>query len=190
MSQLRNILGKKITKKIKQGQMKGINLFKLKKTILKKDMKAGSNLILKTILCFALFSNFLYAEEKISSTTLLNLNELKPSFEEIDETKESSNYKQSLKNKKKTFKNKKNSHAVLIGLDKITAKSSKIIVNLNEPRKFGQLEIKVLKCGKVLSNNRINDVAYLQVKDLTKEDNDKVFDHAIYDIQLLNCYNV
>ena len=37
---------------------------------------------------------------------ILNLNELKPSFEEIDETKESSNYKQSLKNKKKTFKNK------------------------------------------------------------------------------------
>ena len=63
----------------------------------------------------------------------------------------------------------------LIGLDKITAKSSKIIINLNETQKFGQLEIKVLKCGKVLSNNKINDVAYLQVKDLTKEDNDKVF---------------
>ena len=72
---------------------------------------------------------------------------------------------QSLKQKKKTLKNKKiNSHAVLIGLDKITAKSSKIIINLNETQKFGQLEIKVLKCGKVLSNNKINDVAYLQVK--------------------------
>ena len=168
-------------------------------------MKVGSNLS-KTFLCFVLLSNFLYAEEKISSTPLLNLNELKPSFEEIDETKETSTLNQSLKQKKKTLKNKKNSHAVLIGLDKITAKSSKIIINLNETQKFGQLEIKVLKCGKVLPNNKINDVAYLQVNDLTKEDNDKVFifngwtfssdpsltpfDHAIYDIQLLNCYNV
>ena len=36
-----------------------------------------------------------------------------------------------------------------MGLDKITAKSSKIFVNLNEPKKFGPLEIKILKCGKV-----------------------------------------
>ena len=62
-------------------------------------MKVGSNLS-KTFLCFVLLSNFLYAEEKISSTPLLNLNELKPSFEEIDETKESSNLNQSLKQKK------------------------------------------------------------------------------------------
>ena len=41
------------------------------------------------------------------------------------------------------------SHAVLIGLDKITAKSSKIIINLDEVKKFGPLEIKILKCGKV-----------------------------------------
>ena len=48
-------------------------------------MKVGSNL---SKLFFALFccQISLYAEEKISSTPLLNLNELKPSFEEIDET--------------------------------------------------------------------------------------------------------
>ena len=62
------------------------------------------------------------------------------------------------------------------------------------------------KCGKVKVNNRIDDVAYMQVKDLTKNEDDKVFifngwtfasdpsltpfDHAIYDLQLLNCYNV
>ena len=40
-------------------------------------------------------------------------------------------------------------HATLIGLDKITAKS-KIVVNIDEPKKFGPLEIKVLKCGKVM----------------------------------------
>ena len=91
----------------------------------------------------------------------------------------------------------------MIGLDKITAKSSELIVNLNESKKFGPLEIKVLKCGKVKIDNKIDSVAYMQVKDLTKNENDKVFifngwtfasdpsltpfDHAIYDLQLVGC---
>ena len=109
--------------------------------------------------------------------------------------------------KKKKHKNSTNfPHAVLIGLDKITAKSSEIIVNINEVKKFGPLEIKILKCGKVKVNNKLDNVAYMQVKDFTKNENEKVFifngwtfssdpsltpfDHAIYDIQLLNCFNV
>ena len=104
--------------------------------------------------------------------------------------------------KKKDIKNLKSSQAILIGLDKITAKSSELVVNLNESKKFGPLEIKVLKCGKVKINNKVDSVAYMQVKDLTKNENDKVFifngwtfasnpsltpfDHAIYDLQLLN----
>ena len=99
----------------------------------------------------------------------------------------------------------KPSQAILIGLDKITAKSAKIIINLNETKKFGPLEIKVLKCGKVKVNNKNDSVAYIQVKDLTKNENEQVFifngwtfssnpsltpfDHAIYDLQLLNCKN-
>ena len=111
-----------------------------------------------------------------------------------------------LKKKKKQDNISNSSHAVLIGLDKITAKSSKIKVNINEVKKYGPLEIKILKCGQVLVNNRIGDVAYMQVKDLTKNENEKVFifngwtfssdpnltpfDHAIYDLQLLNCYKI
>ena len=94
----------------------------------------------------------------------------------------------------------------LIGLDKITAKTSEIIINLGEVKKFGPLEIKVLKCGKVDANNMNNSVAYLQVKDSSVNKNEKVFifngwtfssdptiapfDHAIYDLQLINCDNV
>ena len=97
----------------------------------------------------------------------------------------------------------KSSQAVLIGLDKITAKSTELIVNLNESKAFGPLEIKILRCGKVKVNNKTDSVAYMQVKDLTKNDNEQVFifngwtfasdpsltpfDHAIYDLQLLNC---
>ena len=57
----------------------------------------------------------------------------------------------------------------LLGLDKITAKSSELIVNLNERKKFGPLEIKILKCGKVKVDNKTDSVAYMQVKDLTKK---------------------
>ena len=78
---------------------------------------------------------------------------------------------------------------------------------MGETKKFGPLEIKVLKCGKVNSENISDDnAAYLQVKDLSVSQNEKVFifngwtfssdstinpfDHAIYDLQLINCNNV
>ena len=70
-------------------------------------------------------------------------------------------------------------------------------------KQFGRLEIKILKCGKLKLTIKIDSVAYMQVKDLTKNDNEQVFifngwtfasdpsltpfDHAIYDLQLLNC---
>tara|TARA_Y100001958_G_C20709912_1_gene212011 strand:- start:68 stop:466 length:399 start_codon:yes stop_codon:yes gene_type:complete len=130
------------------------------------------------------------------------LEKIKPSFEEEDVKTENQITTNSIK-KKKRNKLIENSQATLIGLDKITAKSSEILVKLNEPKKFGQLEIKILKCGKVKNENKIDDVAYMQVKDLTKSENEKVFifngwtfasdpsltpfDHAIYDLQLLNC---
>ena len=124
----------------------------------------------------------------------------------MNEENEDSINNVSIKNKKNLNKNVNFSHAVIIGLDKITAKSSKLIINLDEIKKFGPLEIKILKCGKVKVNNKTDDVAYMQVKDLTKNENEKVFifngwtfasdpsvapfDHAIYDLQLLNCYNI
>ena len=88
-------------------------------------------------------------------------------------------------------------------LIKLLLNHQNLIVNLNETKKFGPLEIKILKCGKVKVNNKIDSVAYMQVKDLTKNENEQVFifngwtfasdpsltpfDHAIYDLQLLNC---
>ena len=166
-------------------------------------MKLGNKVILIIILFF--FSiDFLISEEKIISTPLINVDRITPSFEELQEENESISLNQNLKEKKGT-NTLKSSQAILIGLDKITAKSSELIINLNESKKFGPLEIKILKCGKVKVNNTTDSVAYMQVKDLTKNENEKVFifngwtfasdpsltpfDHAIYDIQLLNCRN-
>ena len=158
------------------------------------------------LISFIFLYNLSLAENTITSTPLINLNKIKPSFEELNDTNEKITINKNLKEKKKSNNPIKFSYAVLIGLDRITAKSTKLIVNLKEAKKFGPLEIKILKCGKVKVHNKMDDVAYMQVKDLTKNENEKVFifngwtfasdpsltpfDHAIYDIQLLNCYNV
>ncbi len=165
-------------------------------------MKLGDKLFFLFFLLIIFFSFSSKSDDKIISTPLLNLEKIKPSFEEEDVKTENQITTNSIK-KKKRNKLIENSQATLIGLDKITAKSSEILVKLNEPKKFGQLEIKILKCGKVKNENKIDDVAYMQVKDLTKSENEKVFifngwtfasdpsltpfDHAIYDLQLLNC---
>ena len=164
-------------------------------------MKLGNNIYLILIMFF-FSSNFSYAEEKISTSPLLNIEDIKPSFEELEEVNENTSLRKDLK-EKKIFSNLQSSQAILIGLDKITAKSSELIINLNQSKKFGPLEIKILKCGKIKMNNKIDSVAYMQVKDLSKNDNEKVFifngwtfasepsltpfDHAIYDLQLINC---
>ncbi len=166
-------------------------------------MKLGNSIFLYIILIlFSYTFNTSFSDEKITSAPLINVDEIKPSFEELDVENENVLSKQKLK-EKKISPRLKSAQAILIGLDKITAKSSKLVVNLNESKQFGPLEIKILKCGKVKVNNRIDSVAYMQVKDLTKNENEQVFifngwtfasdpsltpfDHAIYDLQLLNC---
>tara|TARA_B100000575_G_C22819318_1_gene482051 strand:+ start:104 stop:613 length:510 start_codon:yes stop_codon:yes gene_type:complete len=169
-------------------------------------MIPGNKIKLIVILIFSIQSISTFAEDVIATSPLINLNEIQPSFENIDEKSENLNNSQKLKQKRKQNQKLKSSHAILIGLDKITAKSSEIKVNINESKKYGPLEIKILKCGKVKVNNKIDDVAYMQVKDLTKNENEKVFifngwtfssdpnltpfDHAIYDLQLLNCFKI
>ncbi len=163
-------------------------------------MRLGNSVIVILIIFFSY--NFLKSEEKITTTPLINVDEITPSFEELEEENENLNFNQNFKEKKK-FNSLKSSQAILIALDKITAKSLKIVVNLNESKRFGPLEIKILKCGRVKINNINDSVAYMQVKDLTKNDNEQVFifngwtfasdpsltpfDHAIYNLQLLNC---
>ena len=171
--------------------------------VLKKNMKPGNKIYLISIFFF-ISTFFSYAEERIATSPLINIDKIKPSFEEIEEENENISLNQNLKERKSELK-LESSQAILIGLDKITAKSSELVVNLNEIKQFGPLEIKILKCGKIKVNNKTDSVAYMQVQDLTKNENEQVFifngwtfasdpsltpfDHAIYDLQLLNCSN-
>ena len=88
---------------------------------------------------------------------------------------------------------------------KITAKTSEINIKIGETIKFGVLDIKVLKCGKIKSKSSRSEAAYIQVKDSSEIQNEQVFifngwtfssnpsiapiDHAIYDIWLVSCEN-
>ena len=89
-------------------------------------------------------------------------------------------------------------------LDKISSKNELINLRINEEIIYKDLAIKIIKC----TNSELDDnpeiKAYIQVRDLTKDDNDKVFvfngwmfssspsiapfDHPVYDIWLVNCY--
>ena len=160
------------------------------------------------IYLFFFFSSILAAEDKITTVPLVNLENLKPSFE-----KEDSESKNILNNKKINLKEKKTNKAEtneikvnIVALDKITAKTSDLHILLGETKKFGVLEIKALQCGSIKSSTEPGHAAYIQVKDLSENKNDQVFvfngwtiststtlrplDHPVYDFWLVSCNNV
>ena len=169
-------------------------------------MNLGNSKLILSIFLFFLYSFSTLSEDKILSTPLINLKELKPSFEGVDQLLNEEIDSGKIKDKKKNSHKTNILNAQLIGLDKITAKTLDITINLGEVKKFGPLEIKILKCGKLNLENKKVSVAYLQVKDLTENENEKIFifngwtfssdptiapfDHAIYDLQLVSCNNV
>mgnify|MGYP006102361453 FL=1 len=160
---------------------------------------------------FILLINFflpLNAEEKISVVPLINLENLKPSFEKEDLEAQNILNKENLSLKEKKVKEIKSGTTMvnIIALDKITAKTSDINLFLGETKKFGLLEIKALKCGNVESQSGEGQAAYIQVKDLSDNLNNQVFvfngwtfsssttlnplDHPVYDFWLVGCENV
>ena len=89
-------------------------------------------------------------------------------------------------------------------LDKISSKNELVNLINGEELIYKDLAIKSMKCTNSEFDDNPEIKAYIQVRDLTKNDNDKVyvfngwmfssspsiapFDHAVYDIWLINCY--
>ena len=174
-------------------------------------MKLGKFKIL--IFIFFLSNYFsVFADDKIETVPLINLDELSPTFEEdkdelekIEENNNNLNNQQT--NLKKTkIKRSNKIHVNLKALDKITAKTSTFRLAVGEKKFFGSLEIKALKCQASESTDSIDAVAYLQVRDLSIKDNNQVFlfngwtfassptlrsiDHPIYDLWITSCENI
>jgi len=154
------------------------------------------------------FSTTIFAEDKITTVPLVNLEKLQPSFEKEDtESKNISNNENVNLKEKKTIQMKtKETRVNIVALDRITAKTSDLHILLGETKKFGLLEIKALKCGSVQSLTEPGHVAYIQVKDFSENKSEQVFifngwtfssstnlrplDHPIYDFWLVSCDNV
>ena len=171
-------------------------------------MKLGKIKLFYIIFIFSIFFT-LNADEKILSAPIINLENLEPSYENLENEKENTT-NSNTKIKKRNIIGEKSDNfnfVNLIGLDKITAKTIPIKIKLGETAKFGILEIKALKCGTSNSpETKNNSVAYLQVRDISENQNEKVFifngwtfssnpslapiDHAIYDVWLVGCGNV
>ena len=89
-------------------------------------------------------------------------------------------------------------------LDKVSSKNSILNFEIGKEEKFENLIIKFLKCKVSEFDDSPEITAYMQVKDITEKDNDKVFifndwtfssspslrpfDHPVYDIWLVSCY--
>ena len=176
-------------------------------------MKHGNFKVIFLLFIF-FFANTttLFAEDQIQSVPLINLEELSPTFEEDkdeldknDENNISSNFDEDILKDSNLTKSDK-IYINLKALDKITAKTSSFRIAIGDKKFFGPLEIKALKCQLFEGENSSDTVAYLQVKDFSTKDNDRVFffngwtfassptlqsiDHPIYDLWITGCENI
>ena len=166
-------------------------------------------------LCFLLIfinGSPVFGDDKIESAPLINLEELSPTFEEdkielekLEDKNITSNKSNNILNKIKTSKDDK-IYINLEALDKITAKTSSIRMAIGDKKFFGPLEIKALKCQLSEGKDVSDTVAYIQVKDLSEKDNNRVFlfngwtfassptlksiDHPVYDLWITGCENI
>jgi hypothetical protein len=89
-------------------------------------------------------------------------------------------------------------------LDKISSKNTLVKLTNGELKTFKDLSIKSLKCKNSEFDDNPEITAYIQVKDLTDQNNNEVFvfngwmfssspsitpfDHPVYDVWLVKCY--
>ena len=95
--------------------------------------------------------------------------------------------------------------AELSVLDKVSSKNTNIKIQVGKEFLFQNLNIKVLKCYNSEFDDDPEVTAFMQVKDSTMNNNDKVFifndwtfasspsirpfDHPVYDVWLKKCYS-
>ena len=89
-------------------------------------------------------------------------------------------------------------------LDRVSSKNNLLKIKIGEEKKYKNLLIKSLKCKNSEFDDNPEITAYIQVIDLTSNNNDEVFvfndwtfsssptinpfDHPVYDIWLMKCY--
>ena len=95
--------------------------------------------------------------------------------------------------------------AVLTILDKVNSQSEIVEVEIGREFRFKNLSINILKCNNSKFDDDPEVTAYMQVRDIVNQDENKVFifndwtfasspsirpfDHPVYDIWLKKCYS-
>ena len=90
-------------------------------------------------------------------------------------------------------------------LDKVSSKNTTITLKIGEEKKFQNLIFRSQKCRNSKFDDNPEITAYLQVRNLNKKNKDKVFifngwtfasspsikpfDHPVYDIWIIRCFN-
>jgi len=164
------------------------------------------------LLLFLTNTFFVFAEDKIESVPLINLEELSPTFEEdkselekIEDKNITLKESDNISSETKSLEDGK-VYINIKALDKITAKTSSIRLAVGDKKFFGSLEINALKCQLYEGSDTSDTVAYIQVKDLSAKDNNQVFlfngwtfassptlqsiDHPVYDLWITSCENI
>ena len=126
------------------------------------------------------------------------MDELPSTFEEVQLTEEEEKYfEENGINLKLENANHNDPIVEIKALDKISAKTTTLKIKIGET---------VIKCKISEFDDTPDTIAYLQIVDITQKKNNKVFifngwtfssspslrpfDHPVYDLWLVNCYNV
>ena len=146
--------------------------------------------------------------ENLNSQEKINLQELQPTFEEEIDLKENNGNQEItiIKSKQKKSLDTNQTIVKLKALDKITARTSNIDIEIGKKQRFGYLEIIAKKCKRSAKKENQGVVAYIQVKDLSEKKDNKVFvfngwtfsssptlktfDHPVYDLWVTGCENI
>ena len=166
-------------------------------------MRLGNlEIVILIIILFSLKIENLNSQEKI------NLQELQPTFEEEIDLKENNDNQEinRIKSKQKKSLDTNQTIVKLKALDKITARTSNIDIEIGKKQRFGYLEIIAKKCKRSNKKENQSVVAYIQVKDLSEKRDNKVFvfngwtfsssptlktfDHPVYDLWVTGCENI
>ncbi len=176
-------------------------------------MKFGETkkIIFLSLLLFFLSSPS-YSIDNVEEAPVINLEDISATFEEEKDELEKSDEEnlQQLntsinENLQLKIDETDSVYVNLTALDRITAKTSSIKIEVGNKKYLGDLEIKPLKCALSGEDDNLDVVAYLQIKDLSLKNNDQVFvfngwtfasspglqpiDHPVYDLWLVGCDN-
>tara|TARA_B100000965_G_scaffold403381_1_gene431334 strand:- start:393 stop:863 length:471 start_codon:yes stop_codon:yes gene_type:complete len=156
-------------------------------------------MVSKGLVLLFLFVNFVHADD-IQLSPLINLDQIEPSYEVLDEQTVESEVEPDLTENDSSMKERKINTASISVLNKITANVEKLDIRLKKNYEYGELRIYPIDCYISSPDEKSETAIYLNVYHVSKDE--KIFsgwmlktlpsisaiEHPIYDIWVNECY--